>query len=70
MVDFQKSVKVFRENQQKPEDEICALLEDCALRYDKPDSDALQGGQKWSNSGGIIAFRDKKVILQILQKLI
>ena len=70
VTDFKKSVKVFRDNQDKSEKELCALLEDCALKYDKPDSDLLEGGQKWSNSGGIIAFSDIKVLLQILQKLI
>lgn len=70
MTDFERSVQIYRENQQKAEGEICALLEECALKYNKPDSEELKGGLKWSNSRGIIATRDQKVLLKLLQKLV
>ncbi len=62
---------MYRENRGQPEKDLLrALLRDCSLRYDKPDSNLLQGGQKWSNSGGIVAFRDPKILLRILEKLV
>ena len=71
MADFHKAVQVYKENCEKSEDELRALLEEkCALKYHEPDSEALQGGQKWCNSGGIIAFRDHAILLQILRKLV
>lgn len=42
------------------------FLASAGLKYDKPDSEeAVSEGQKWSNSGGIIAYIDAGVLKKI-----
>ncbi len=71
MVDLKLAQDIFAANRDKTTEELLFLLKDGSLlRYNKPDSEDLKAGQKWSNSRGIVAFRDWNVLLEILPKLI
>ena len=69
IVDFKKTFDIVERNRHLPDTDLCSLLNDEQLLYNKPDERAV-GADQWSNAGGLIAYVDVSVIVDILKALL
>lgn len=69
VINYQDALKVITECDSSDDDAVLAKLQGCNLLYHEPDSSALPADKKWSNSKGLIAYLDTKVLLSILRSL-
>lgn len=53
----------------KTDVQIACTMEECQVRYHMPDSTCLNLGQRWSNTGGIIAYQQVALLKRLLDKL-
>jgi hypothetical protein len=59
-----------KEKRDMPVAELEAVLaQDAQLRYNRPDREDSEPGQVWANTGGLLAYRDINVAVDLLQKL-
>ena len=70
IVDYKKALDVMRKHQGESEFKVIPLLEQCSIKYAEPDRSDLVAGQKWSNSGGLIAFDTYQSLIKILECLL
>lgn len=45
------------------------MLKNIQIKYNKPNADSPKASLQWSNAGGIVAYRDNKVLPTILECL-
>ncbi len=69
LVDFSKALEAMKANQGQSDEELMSLIKNCAVKYDQPDKKERKGGDRWSNTGGIIAYTDINKVLHMLHKL-
>ena len=74
MANLAKALEIYREFVKKGSgdgsDSAGLDLREAELRYEKPDANgSKEAGQKWANAGGIVAYRSKDVLLQVLETL-
>ncbi|XP_033639225.1 inositol polyphosphate 1-phosphatase-like [Asterias rubens] len=74
MANLAKALEIYREFVKKGSgdgsDSAGLDLREAELRYEEPDANgSKEAGQKWANAGGIVAYRSKDVLLQVLETL-
>lgn len=67
IVDLKKALDTMKIHQGRHEFQVIPLLEECSIKYAKPDRDDLPPGEKWSNSGGLIAFDTYQSLIKVLE---
>ena len=70
IVDFNKALDCMREHGDSSESELGPCLQACQVQYHQPDEGEHKPGETWSNSGGIIAYRDLPVLVNVLRSLV
>ena len=71
IVDYKKALDVMRVHQGKSEFQVIPLLEECSVKYAKPDKEGdVPAGEKWSNARGIVAFDTYQSLIRILESLL
>ena len=68
LLDYQKALEVVKTCVEE-EELIERLQEECSVVYNNPDKEGVVGGGKWSNTGGIVAYRDIHTAVKMLKKL-
>jgi len=53
----------------KTDVKIAYTIEECQVRYHVPDSKGLNPGQRWSNTGGIVAYQQVALLKRLLGML-
>ena len=70
LLDYSKALGVVKAYQEAKEEDLFEMLaRECSVVYNKMDREGAEAGQEWSNAGGIIAYRDIKVVVKMLKKL-
>ena len=71
VLDLNRALDILNKNQDLPVDKLCATLtQDAQLKYNHPDASKHDPGEKWCNSGGILAYRDINTAVSLLQCLV
>ena len=67
IVDYNKAMELVRSNEDKTFEELAKILDSHQLCYTVPEQ---AGVDHWCNAGGIVAYRDEKILVNILKKLV
>ena len=70
VVSFQNAMHIAEEYGIVDNDLLEEKLKDSQIAYHEPDDELLEPGKMWSNTGGLIAFRDFKDLIVILKAFI
>ena len=70
VLDLHRALDIMNENRGLTIDGLCATLKrDAQLKYNHPDLVNHHPGQKWCNSGGLLAYRNIGTAVRLLQRL-